>query len=195
MNFVNQWIAICESQGEDTSLKQVEAQPVDQAQTPTPAEEQPQEQHTVEEPENAQQTQESEKGPVHFALAANIGNGLFKKDDHVFICHIGSTDSEGRITSTNRLTENDGDKMYWNSTNEPEFEFGGYDPNTDNDYDWIKNFSDLGSNAKILDTVKNHYGPRFRSFSIQEYYPQEKTDTFVDHIDSSMLKGLTPYCR
>ena len=193
MDFIKCWKTLCESEEVQTTDDMKKNQDTDGQ---PGGEEQPVK-HTVEEPvdndeQTAEQSNESESGPVHYALVANIKNGLFKKDDSVFVCHLGSSDKDGNITTTNRLTENDGAKMMWDGKNDSEF--GGYKPNEDNDWDYIHNFAQCGKNEEIMQRVKDHYGPRFRGFAIREYYPTE-TDTFIDHIDPSMMKGLCPYCR
>ena len=129
---------------------------------------------------------------VHFALCANIKNGLFKKDDIVYICQVGSSNNDGIPQSSVTLDENDGDSLSWDNKDK---EFNSYNPNQDNDWDYIEGFAKCGKNADILKRVKDHYGNKFRTFSIVEYYPQDSQDLFSDHIDQSMMNGLVPYKR
>ena len=107
---------------------------------------------------------------VHFALCANIKNGLFKKDDIVYICQVGSSNNDGIPQSSVTLDENDGDSLSWDNKDK---EFNSYNPNQDNDWDYIEGFAKCGKNADILKRVKDHYGNKFRTFSIVEYYPQD----------------------
>ena len=107
---------------------------------------------------------------VHFALCANIKNGLFKKDDIVYICQVGSSNNDGIPQSSVTLDEDDGDSLSWDNKDK---EFNSYNPNQDNDWDYIEGFAKCGKNADILKKVKDHYGNKFRTFSIVEYYPQD----------------------
>ena len=129
---------------------------------------------------------------VHFALCANIKNGLFKKDDIVYICQVGSSNNDGIPQSSVTLDEDDGDSLSWDNKDK---EFNSYNPNQDNDWDYIEGFAKCGKNADILKRVKDHYGNKLRTFSIVEYYPQDSQDLFSDHIDQSMMNGLVPYKR
>lgn len=192
MNFVQYWNMVCESDDGIPQDNPATAQaPVDVQ--PPAQEPQPQQSPQPEQkPDGDKQQEDAPTESIHFALAANIRNGLFKKDDSVYICQVGSTDQDGNKNSFVALKETEGDKTSWDNNS---MEFMGYNPNEDNDWDYLEKFAKCGRNAQILKKVKDHYGNRFRNFTIMEYYPKEANEVFVDHIDPSMMEGLCPYCR